>query len=70
MAHLKCLACKTRLYSTEGDPIGDLCPVCGSPLVAFALPAAMSTATGFSPGTAIGSPPVSKPRAVVSARCQ
>ena len=32
MAHLKCLACKTRLYSTESpaDPIGDLCPVCGS----------------------------------------
>jgi hypothetical protein len=32
MAHLKCLACKTRLQSTEGpaDPIGDLCPVCGS----------------------------------------
>ena len=33
MAHLKCLACKTRLYSSEGDPIGELCPVCGSPLV-------------------------------------
>jgi hypothetical protein len=32
MPHLKCLACKTRLYSTESpaDPIGDLCPVCGS----------------------------------------
>ena len=32
MAHLKCLACKTRLQSTESpaDPIGDLCPVCGS----------------------------------------
>ena len=32
MAHLKCLACTTRLYSTESpaDPIGDLCPVCGS----------------------------------------
>ena len=32
MAHLKCLACRTRLYSTESpaDPIGDLCPVCGS----------------------------------------
>jgi hypothetical protein len=27
-----CLACKTRLHSTESeaDPIGDLCPVCGS----------------------------------------
>jgi hypothetical protein len=33
MAHLKCLVCETRLQqSTEGraDPIGDLCPVCGS----------------------------------------
>jgi hypothetical protein len=32
MAHLKCLACKTRLQSRESpaDPIGDLCPVCGS----------------------------------------
>src|SRR5450755_4636416 len=31
MAHLKCLACETRLHSTDGraDPIGDLCPVCG-----------------------------------------
>jgi hypothetical protein len=31
MAHFKCLACKTRLQSTESpaDPIGDLCPVCG-----------------------------------------
>ena len=34
MAHFKCLACTTRLYSTdsEADPIGDVCPVCGSPL--------------------------------------
>jgi hypothetical protein len=32
MAHLMCLACETRLQSTErpADPIGDLCPVCGS----------------------------------------
>ena len=32
MAHLKCLACKTRLQGTESpaDLIGDLCPVCGS----------------------------------------
>ena len=32
MAHLKCLACETRLHSTESraDPIEDLCPVCGS----------------------------------------
>jgi hypothetical protein len=32
MAHFKCLACTTRLYSAErdADPIGDLCPVCGS----------------------------------------
>jgi hypothetical protein len=32
MAHLKCLACKTRLQSTKSraDPIGELCPVCGS----------------------------------------
>ena len=35
MRHLKCLTCRTRLYSTEGDPIGDLCPVCGSPLTAL-----------------------------------
>jgi len=32
MPHFKCLACKTRLRSTESeaDQIGDLCPVCGS----------------------------------------
>ncbi len=32
MQHFKCLACETRLHSTESeaDPIGDLCPVCGS----------------------------------------
>jgi hypothetical protein len=32
MPHFKCLACKTRLHSTgsQADPIGDLCPVCGS----------------------------------------
>src|SRR5450755_3638153 len=32
MPHLKCLACKTRLQSTESpaDLIGDLCHVCGS----------------------------------------
>ena len=32
MPHFKCLACKTSLRSTESaaDPIGDLCPVCGS----------------------------------------
>jgi hypothetical protein len=32
MPHFKCLACETRLHSTDGraDPIGDLCPVCGS----------------------------------------
>jgi hypothetical protein len=32
MPHLKCLACRTRLQSTESpaDLIGDLCPVCGS----------------------------------------
>ena len=32
MPHFKCLPCKTRLYSTESqaDPIGHLCPVCGS----------------------------------------
>ena len=35
MRHLKCLTCRTRLYSSEGDPIGDLCPVCGSPLAAL-----------------------------------
>ena len=32
MPHFKCLACNTRLHSAESqaDPIGDLCPVCGS----------------------------------------
>jgi hypothetical protein len=32
MAHFKCLGCMTRLHRTEcqADPIGDLCPVCGS----------------------------------------
>ena len=32
MSHFKCLPCKTRLYSAEGqaDSIGHLCPVCGS----------------------------------------
>ena len=32
MPHLKCLACETRLQDTvsQADPIGDLCPVCGS----------------------------------------
>ncbi len=32
MSHFKCLACKTRLRSAErqADPIGHLCPVCGS----------------------------------------
>jgi hypothetical protein len=35
MRHLKCLTCRTRLYSTEGEPIGDLRPVCGSPLAAL-----------------------------------
>ena len=32
MRHFECLACETRLRSneSEADPIGDLCPVCGS----------------------------------------
>ena len=32
MLHFKCMACKTRLQSSQSpaDPIGDLCPVCGS----------------------------------------
>ncbi len=32
MPHFKCLACKTSLGSkgSEADPIGNLCPVCGS----------------------------------------
>ena len=32
MPHFKRLPCKTRLYSTESqaDPIGHVCPVCGS----------------------------------------
>jgi hypothetical protein len=35
MPHLKCPACETRMYSTDSraEPIGDLCLVCGSPLV-------------------------------------
>ena len=34
MPHYKCVACKTRLYSSAGpaDPVGDLCPQCGSQL--------------------------------------
>jgi hypothetical protein len=32
MPHFKCIACKTRLYSPADpvDPVGDLCPGCGS----------------------------------------
>ena len=32
MPHFKCTACRTRLYSPTGagDPVGDLCPGCGS----------------------------------------
>lgn len=32
MPHFKCVACKTRLYSAASppDPVGDLCPQCGS----------------------------------------
>ena len=32
MPHFKCVACKTRLYSAASppDPVGDLCPECGS----------------------------------------
>jgi hypothetical protein len=32
MPDLKCVECRTRLHSTESkaDPIGDLCPGCGS----------------------------------------
>jgi hypothetical protein len=32
MPHFKCLPCKTPVYSGESqaDPIGHLCPVCGS----------------------------------------
>jgi hypothetical protein len=32
MPHFKCTACKTRLYSpaVPADPVGDLCPGCGS----------------------------------------
>ena len=38
MPHFKCLACKTRLRSTESDAglVGDLCPVCGSLLESVA----------------------------------
>jgi hypothetical protein len=55
MRHLRCLTCRARLYSTEGDPIGDLCPFCGSPLAALAHPATMVMAIGYSPCTAAGS---------------
>jgi hypothetical protein len=32
MPHFKCIACKTRQYSPAdpADPVGDLCPGCGS----------------------------------------
>ena len=32
MPHSKCLECNTRLHATksQAEPIGDLCPVCGS----------------------------------------
>jgi hypothetical protein len=32
MPHFKCIACKTRLYrpTSTADPVGDLCPGCGS----------------------------------------
>jgi hypothetical protein len=34
MPHFKCVACKIRLSGAAGaaDPVGDLCPGCGSPL--------------------------------------
>ena len=34
MPHLKCVGCKTRLYSAaiRADLVDDLCPGCGSPL--------------------------------------
>ena len=34
MPHLKCLGCKTRLYSAAArvDLVDDLCPRCGAPL--------------------------------------
>jgi hypothetical protein len=35
MPHLKCLTCRTRLYGSEGDPIGGLRPLCGSSLAAL-----------------------------------
>jgi hypothetical protein len=31
MPHLKCEPCRNRLYRAgSGDPVGDLCPACGS----------------------------------------
>ena len=31
MPHLKCEACRNRLYRAgSGDQVGDLCPACGS----------------------------------------
>jgi hypothetical protein len=34
MPHFKCVGCRTRLYSAAAaaDPVGELCPECGSPL--------------------------------------
>jgi hypothetical protein len=63
MPYLKCVACKTRLYSTESpaDLVGDLCPGCGSLLepvgklaevVGFrAIKARDGAADGGTPGT-------------------
>lgn len=36
MPHLKCAACKSRMYSTEAseDTVGGPCPGCGSPMEA------------------------------------
>jgi hypothetical protein len=41
MPHLKCVRCRTRLYSTSAraDLVGDLCPGCGSLLDPVGEPA-------------------------------
>jgi hypothetical protein len=41
MPYFKCVACKTRLYSaaSRNDPVGDLCPGCGSLLEPVGEPA-------------------------------
>jgi hypothetical protein len=41
MSQLKCVACKIRLHRAAGprDPLGDVCPECGSALEPVGAPA-------------------------------